>query len=99
MGSLRVASIAVVLCVVLVSYPTAAPEYSNWSEPVNLGPAVNTPFNEGAPTVSKDGRSLYFASNRPGQFAGNDLYVSQWDDATGWWGPAVNLGSVVNTSA
>ena len=44
-------------------------------------------------------RSLYFASNRPGQLGGNDLYVSQWDDATGWWGPGVNLGPIVNTAA
>lgn len=99
MGSLRVASIAVVLCAYFVSYPTAAPKFSDWSEPLNLGPAVNTPFNENAPTVSKDRRSLYFASNRPGQLGGNDLYVSQWDDTTGWWGPGVNLGAIVNTTA
>jgi hypothetical protein len=99
MGSLRIASIALVLCALLASYPTAAPEFLDWSVPVNLGPGVNTPFNENAPTVSKDGRSLYFASNRPGQLGGNDLYVSQWDDATGSWGPGVNLGPIVNTTA
>jgi hypothetical protein len=66
---------------------------------VNLGPAVNTPFNENAPTVSKDRRSLYFASNRPGQLGGNDLYVSRWDEVTGWWGPAFNLGPIVNSAA
>ena len=83
----------------MATYPTAAPRFSDWSEPVNLGPAVNTPFNEGAPALSKDRRSLYFASNRPGQLGGNDLYVSQWDDATGGWGPGINLGPIVNTTA
>src|SRR5262245_39092693 len=68
----RAAVAALGLLIVSTSYPTAAPKFSEWSEPVNLGPAVNTPFNEGAPTVSKDRRSLYFASNRPGQLGGND---------------------------
>jgi hypothetical protein len=96
---LRAALAVVALLVLLTSYPTAAPNFSDWSEPVNIGPSVNSPFNESAPTVSKDRRSLYFASNRPGQFGGNDLYVSQWDDATGWWGPGVNLGPDVNSAA
>jgi hypothetical protein len=99
MGSLRLALITLVLCAPLASNPTAAPKFDDWSGPVNVGPAVNSTFNDGAPTVSGDGRSLYFASNRTGQLGGNDLYVSQWDEATGWWGAAVNLGAVVNTTA
>jgi len=99
MGSVRVALIALAVSALLASYPTAAPKFSDWSEPVNLGPAVNSSFNDGAPAVSRDGRSLYFASNRIGQLGGNDLYVSQWDDATGGWGAAVNLGPVVNSTA
>jgi hypothetical protein len=102
MGSFRVALTALVLLALFASYPTATPNFSEWSAPVNLGPVVNSSFNEGGPAVSKDGRSLYFASNRPGQFGGYDIYVSQWDDVTGWWGPPVNLnffGAVVNTSA
>lgn len=99
MVTLRAAVTAIALLILLTSYPTAAPQFTDWSEPINLGPAVNSTFNDGAPAVSKDGRSLYFASNRAGQFGGNDLYVSQWDDATGWWGPAVNLGPLVNTTA
>ena len=94
----RVAVAALGLLMLLASYPTAAPKFSDWSEPVNLGPVVNSSFSEGSPTVSKDGRSLYFASNREGQFGGNDIYVSQWDDITGWWGTPVNLGPVVNTT-
>ncbi len=96
---LRATVAALAVLMLLMSYPTAAPRFTEWSEPINLGPAVNSTFNDGAPAVSKDGRSLYFASNRPGQLGGNDLYVSQWDDATGWWGPGVNLGPIVNTTA
>jgi Tol biopolymer transport system component len=71
-----------------------------WGPPVNLGPSVNTPFNEGGPNLSLDGHRLYFQSNRPGGFGGTDLYVShrtnRRDDFA--WQPAANLGSLVNTA-
>jgi len=47
-----------------------------WSEPVNLGPGVNTASFDGAPALSFDGTTLYFFSNRPGGLGGNDLYVT-----------------------
>jgi Tol biopolymer transport system component len=47
-----------------------------WSTPVNLGPTVNTEFNDRAPYLSADGLSLVLVSDRPGGFGGNDLYVS-----------------------
>ncbi len=72
-----------------------------WGPAQNLGPNVNTPYDEGAPFVSIDGHRLYFQSNRIGGFGGGDLYVSRRhdkDDDFGWE-PAENLGSGVNTSA
>jgi Tol biopolymer transport system component len=47
-----------------------------WSTPVNLGPTVNTEFDDRAPYLSDDGLTLILASNRPGGFGGDDLYVS-----------------------
>jgi hypothetical protein len=47
-----------------------------WSIPVNLGPTVNTKFQEGGPALSRDGTTLYFHSNRPGSFGLLDLYVT-----------------------
>jgi WD40 repeat protein len=81
---------------------TAAP-YSDWSEVVNLGPTVNSPFNELAAEISKDGLSLYFASNRPGGFGANDIYVSRrectdMDDPRCAWSSPTNLGPVINTA-
>jgi Tol biopolymer transport system component len=71
-----------------------------WGPPINLGPGVNTPFNEGGPNLSQDGHFLYFQSNRPGGFGGTDLYVArrtdQRDDFA--WQPAVNLGPAVNSA-
>jgi len=39
---------------------------ADWSQPVNLGDIVNSSFQEILPALSKDGTSLYFASDRPG---------------------------------
>jgi Tol biopolymer transport system component len=46
-----------------------------WSTPLNLGPTVNTVADERAPYLSADGERLYFTSDRPGGFGGNDFYV------------------------
>ena len=47
-----------------------------WGEPVNLGPVINTEHNDFCPTLAGDGRTFYFASNRPGGCGGDDLYVT-----------------------
>lgn len=52
-------------------------------------------FSTGHPALSADGRTLYFASDRPGGHGGTDLWMST-DNGTGWTEP-VNLGPTVNT--
>ena len=73
----------------------------DWEAPVNLGAPVNSTANEGAPTLSENGRLLYFFSARDGGFGGADIYVSH-RVSTGVdgdvWGPPVNLGPDVNSS-
>ena len=64
------------------------------------GNIAELPFNNdnydcSHPSVSPDGRRLYFASNRSGGFGGMDLYVSTLID--GKWSDPVNLGPKVNT--
>lgn len=58
-------ALAFVLIPPLLSRPVAAPHYSRWSEPLNLGATINSSYAETAPTLSKDGLSLYFSSTRP----------------------------------
>jgi outer membrane protein OmpA-like peptidoglycan-associated protein len=68
-----------------------------WSEPQNMGTAINTDFWESSPAISPDKRTLYFSSNRPGGFGGRDLYVS-YRKANGSWTTAVNMGPTINTA-
>ncbi|MEX1138284.1 MAG: hypothetical protein WEF53_02915 [Bacteroidota bacterium] len=72
--------------------------FSEWSEPVNLGPVVNSNAQDGNPTLSTDGLSLYFASNRSGGTGGLDIWVSQRACVDCPWGAPVNLGSMVNST-
>jgi hypothetical protein len=46
-----------------------------WSTPANLGPTVNSAFDEMQPAISRDATTLFFASNRPGGFGLLDLYM------------------------
>jgi len=75
----------------------AAPKFSRWTAPTNLGPVVNSTFDDFGPALSKDGLSLYFTSNRPG-FGGTDIWVSQRPRRDDAWGPPFNL-EVINTDA
>jgi hypothetical protein len=91
-----------VVAIVIVSAFSAASgaqKYSDWSEPINLGPIVNSTATDRGPAISKDGLSLYFASTRLGGAGGEDLYVSQRETPDSAWGPAMNLGPIINTVA
>jgi Tol biopolymer transport system component len=67
-----------------------------WTEPVNLGPTVNSSDREGRPCISSDGLSLYFNSPRSGGFGYDDLYVTTRVTVEDEWGPPANLGPTVN---
>ncbi|MFH1279024.1 MAG: hypothetical protein ABIK65_11690 [Candidatus Eisenbacteria bacterium] len=67
-----------------------------WSEPENLGHPVNGAFSERGPSLSPDGSSLFFGSNRPGGEGGVDIWISE--NLGGSWGEPINAGSPVNTS-
>jgi hypothetical protein len=45
-----------------------------WSMPVNLGPTINSSSDDGAPSISDDGSTLFFASNRPGGVGRDDIW-------------------------
>ena len=69
-----------------------------WGEPVNLGAPVNSTGNDFCPTMSRDGKQLFFVSNRPGFCGGGDIFTARLgpnlavDEVT-------HLGCEVNSSA
>lgn len=71
-----------------------------WSEPVNLGPNVNSPYWESSPTLTTDKHTLYFSSDRPSGYGGKDIYVSNFlgtQKGKLQWSSAENLGPTVNS--
>lgn len=80
-------------------------ENGNWSTARNMGPPINTMANEGAPSLSSDGRYLFFAAceeydgyggGRQG-FGSCDIFFTQ--KTNGQWQKPVNVGAPVNSTA
>lgn len=67
-----------------------------WSQPKNLGINVNTAEWESQPSLSADGRTLYFVSDRRGGLGRRDIWVSTLNDK-GQWTKARNAGKPINT--
>ncbi|MBN2814201.1 MAG: PD40 domain-containing protein [Bacteroidales bacterium] len=68
----------------------------NWSVPVNLGKPVNSAYRETQPSITPDGRTLYFSSDRPGGKGLHDIYVTRLNEK-GEWSVPENLGELINT--
>jgi tetratricopeptide (TPR) repeat protein len=67
-----------------------------WAKPQDLGENINTIYNEDFPHLSKDGNTLYFASEGHSSMGGYDLFKSQWNDAQKAWSDPQNLGYPIN---
>jgi hypothetical protein len=75
-----------------------------WRTPVNLGPNINTSHHEALPSISADGRVLFFSDfavgpYRPGGQGGQDIWYATRPTIDDPWGEAVNLGPTVNSPA
>ena len=64
-----------------------------WTRPRNLGEPVNTSAKETQPSISADGRTLYFVSTRSGGKGGQDIWMATLDDR-GRWNKPVNLEEI-----
>jgi outer membrane protein OmpA-like peptidoglycan-associated protein/tetratricopeptide (TPR) repeat protein len=69
---------------------------NDWGKPFDLSPPVNTTGWESQPSISSDGRILYFVSNRKGGYGGYDIWKSTLLEKG--WGEPENLGPNINTS-
>jgi outer membrane protein OmpA-like peptidoglycan-associated protein len=70
---------------------------TRWAPGMNLGQPVNSAYWESQPSISPNGRMLFFVSNRPGGFGGMDIWYSILGE-DGKWSKPVNPGKIINTS-
>jgi len=79
---------------------TRATTEDQWGAPVNLGPPVNSTYNDWGPSLSADGLEFYFNSvNRPGGYGLYDIWVTIRATISDPWGEPMNLGPTINSWA
>ena len=72
---------------------------NDWGPAIRLNSNINTGDRELSPSLSPDGKRLYFVRyGDPGGFGSYDIWYSDWDTLTNDWGTAKNVGPNVNTS-
>jgi len=71
----------------------------NWGFSVSLGPVVNSTADDMQPSISADGLSLHFSSNREGGSGLFDLWFTTRETKDSPWNDPVNLGPTVNSSS
>lgn len=75
------------------------PDGKHWTDPINLGPKINTPKSEGTAFLTSDSKTMYFSSNgHRGSLGGYDIYRTERLDSS-WtnWSKPVNMGAPFNT--
>ncbi|MBI3502647.1 MAG: OmpA family protein [Bacteroidetes bacterium] len=70
---------------------------NEWGKPYKMSSSINTKYHENAASLSADGNTFYFASDKAGGFGNHDIYKTTWNDKTKQWGEAENLGPTINT--
>ena len=101
----KLASLATLGIVALLAAGAQAGHFSPWAQAEKIdaiggnSTELNTPFLDGCPIQSPDGRSLYMASNRPGGEGLLDIWVARRQSRNDPWGAPENLGPPVNSAA
>lgn len=71
-----------------------------WTAPQNLGPTVNTPYDERHPWLAADGKRLFFSTNAPDRsMGGQDILLAVFDEGSATWLAPQNLGLPINSAA
>ncbi len=74
-------------------------EDGEWSTPENLGPTINTPFDESYPFMHSDGRTLYFSSKGHNSMGGYDVFKSTYNEATNTWSEPENMDFAISSTS
>ncbi len=77
-------------------YMSAMGDDGEWGTPVNLGPEINTPFNEDRAFLINGGKTLFFASQGHNNMGGYDIFRSDLQE-NGLWSTPRNIGYPLNT--
>ncbi|MDX1478073.1 MAG: OmpA family protein [Saprospiraceae bacterium] len=72
--------------------------FGKWRSAVNLGPAINSHYDDVAPFLTRNGRELYFSSNRLTSMGGLDIFRARFDDAATRWQAPRNVGMPINSA-
>ena len=67
-----------------------------WSEAQNMGPSINTEYDEDSPFIAVNNNTLYYASNGPQSMGGFDIFISL-RDADNVWSSPINMGYPINS--
>ncbi|GAB3825140.1 OmpA family protein [Hymenobacter jeollabukensis] len=79
-----------------IYYATRQPG-GDWGPAKSIGNQINTKFDDDSPYLSRDGKTMYFASRGHNTMGGYDIFKSSWDEAARAWGRPENMGYPVNT--
>jgi len=79
-------------------YVTIQKKNEQWTEPINFGTNINSPYDEVSPFLTNDGTKLFFSSNRLESIGGFDVFVSDFDQSKGVWSTPKNLGTPINSA-
>lgn len=77
-------------------WKTQLNEEGEWSLPLNLGPEINTPYDENTPFLHADGKTLYFSSDGWPGMGNKDIFLSRID-SSGHWSNPLNMGYPINS--
>ncbi len=69
---------------------------TDWEPPVHMNKYINTKYHESSVSITYDGKRIYFVSDKESGLGDRDIYYSDLD-VKGEWGPAKNIGPVINT--
>ena len=69
-----------------------------WLDGINMGPQINSSFDEISPYLAKGGKNIYFSSNRTGGLGGFDVYISDYSDIEQDWTTPKNAQVPINSS-
>ncbi|GAB4295631.1 MAG: hypothetical protein Kow0068_20220 [Marinilabiliales bacterium] len=76
-------------------YYSEKDQNGHWTKAKNIGPEINTKYDEDSPEISKDGKTLYFSSKGHDNIGGYDIFKSEYID--GKWTKPVNMGMPINS--